>query len=309
MSLRIALVGAVQSTEAALAALAAAGHAPIAVLTLPAEKQARHSDFVDLGPAAEVAGAQVWRVDDVNGEDVIARLAALDLDLILVIGWSRICGEAFRAVPRIGAIGYHPTLLPMMRGRAALAWTILLDVRRTGGTLFWLGEGVDDGDIAAQRAFDLRGTETLPELMAMQLDALRPMIAELVGRLAAGERPAVAQRHEDATHLAIRRPEDGAIDWCEPAQVIERLAHALTRPYPGAFTTLRGRKLFVWSARAAHYPNWHALTGQVFTYEDGVPIVRCGNGTDLALTDYSFEDDEAGAPPRRLTGQPRMGGR
>ena len=307
MTLRVALVGAVRSTEVALRALAECGHAPVLVFTLPVEKQARHSDFVDLGPLAAELGVPIVRVDDVNGAEAVAALREAEPDLLLVIGWSRLCGDEFREVPRLGTLGYHPTLLPKMRGRAALAWTILLDVKRTGGTLFWMDEGVDSGPIAAQEEFDIPPATNLLGLIDLQLSALARMIPPLFAQLERGATPSQPQDHSEATYLAVRRPADGEIDWSQSAEEIERLVRAVTRPFPGAFSRLGEREVVVWSARVVRYPQWYASIGQVFTYEGEAPVVRCGGGTDLALTDYEIRPASDGdSPPAAIKGQPRF---
>ena len=308
MSLRIALVGAVQTTERALRTLVRTGNAPALLVTLHPDKNARHSDYVDLAPLAESLGVEVVHVGDVNDPDLLGRLEALELDLAMVIGWSRLCGPEFIATPRLGTLGYHPTLLPAMRGRAALGWTILLDVRETGGTLFWMDDGVDSGDIAAQQPIALTGREALGQLMDLQLDALEAMLPPLMEQLGRGERPAREQDHGQATFLALRRPEDGEIDWSQPAAEIERLVRSMTRPYPGAFTFHRGHKLTIWSAELASYPQWFAQTGQVFTFDRDRPVVRCGGGTDLALVEFELEAGASGGDKARsLRGQPRLG--
>jgi methionyl-tRNA formyltransferase len=308
VTLRIALVGAVQSTERALRTLARSGHPPLLLLTLPPEKSARHSDYVDLHPLAASLGVDVLDVTDVNRPEVLERLKSLDLDVAMVIGWSRICGPEFVAIPRLGTLGFHPTLLPVMRGRAALAWTILLDVRETGSTLFWIDEGVDSGAIAAQQAIALEGSESLGQLMALQLDALEGMLTGLVEQLSRGERPAREQDQARATYLALRRPEDGEIDWMKPASEIERLIRAVSRPYPGAFTFLAGKKLIIWSARLASHPDWIALPGQLFTFDGDSPVVRCGDGADLVLSEFELEEPAAaGDKAPSLKGQPRLG--
>ena len=307
MTLRVVLVGAVWSTEVALRALAKCGHTPVQLFTLPLEKQARHSDFVDLGPLAEELGAPLLRVEDVNGAEALAALRAAKPDVAMVIGWSRICGAEFRAAASLGTLGYHPTLLPEMRGRAALAWTLLLDLKRSGGSLFWMDEGIDSGDIAAQQAFDIPDGTTLGDLIGLQKDALAAMIPPLFDALASGNRPAEPQDHDRATYLAIRRRADGEIDWSRSADEIERLVRAVTRPYPGAFSRLGEREVTIWAARAARYPEWHALTGQVFTYEDGAPVVRCGGGTDLVLADYEIRPaDDGDRASAAIKGQPRF---
>lgn len=307
MTLRVALVGAVQSTQVALRALADCGHAPALVFTIPVEKQARHSDFVDLAPLAAELDVPLVRVDDVNGPEAVAALREAAPDLLLVIGWSRLCGAEFRGIARLGTLGYHPTMLPKMRGRAALAWTILLDLERSGGTLFWMDEGVDSGPIAAQEAFDIPPGTDLHGLMALQMSALAAMIPPLMGQLERGAVPSQPQDHGEATYLAVRRAADGEIDWTRTADEIERLVRAVTRPYPGAFSRLGDREVAVWRARVVRYPQWFASIGQVFTYEDGVPVVRCGGGTDLALAEYEFRPARDGDPaPAAIRGQPRF---
>jgi methionyl-tRNA formyltransferase len=307
VSLRIGIVGAVRSTETALATLAAAGHTPAVLVTLPVEKQARHSDFVDLGPLADQLGVAVLRAGDVNTPAVLEELARFELDVLFVVGWSRICGPGFRALARVGALGYHPTLLPKMRGRAALAWTIILGLERTGATVFWLDEGVDSGDIAAQEEFEIPPYATVSELYDLHLEALRRMLPPLFAQLAAGEIPSQVQDHRAATYLAVRRPAHGEIRWSEEAAAIERLVRGVSRPYPGAFTTLAGRKLLIWSAKVVAFPNWHAQVGQAFAIEDGAPVVRCGAGTDLALLDFELEDAADPPPLKLLRGQPVLG--
>jgi methionyl-tRNA formyltransferase len=129
----------------------------------------------------------------------------------------------------------------------------------------------------------------------------------LIEQLERGERPARVQDDSQATYLAVRRPADGEIDWTSTAGEIERLVRAVTRPFPGAFSRLGEREVVVWSARVVHYPNWHASIGQVFAYEDGAPVVRCGGGTDLALTDYEIRPALDGdPPPAAIRGQPRF---
>lgn len=307
MTLRIAVVGAVGTTEVAIRALAGCGHPPVAIVTIPLELRDRHSDFVDLEPLARQCGATVIRAADTADPAVPEALGALDLDIVLVVGWSRVCGPEIRRIPRIGALGYHPTFLPKMRGRAALAWTIILDVRETAGTLFWLDEGVDSGDIAAQRAFTVAPDMTLQALLDRHLVALEEMIPPLFRSLAKGERPAVPQDHEQATYLAVRRPSHGEIDWTRPAAEIERLIRAVSRPYPGAFTFLRGQKVMVWSAKVVRYPQWHAQTGQVFAHERSAPIVRCGEGTDLALIEYEMVPAAEPGDVAAISGQPLLG--
>ncbi|MDP8993377.1 MAG: methionyl-tRNA formyltransferase [Pseudomonadota bacterium] len=272
------------------------------------EKRSWHSDFADLEQVAFEFGIPIMRVSDVNTEPTLELLRRLAPDVLLVVGWSRICGREFRNSAKIGALGFHPTLLPNMRGRSALAWTILLELETSGGTLFWLDDGVDSGDIAAQRSFQLPPGSTLEELIDRQRETLSRMIPPLFEQLAGGEVPGEPQDEKNATYAAARRPEDGEIVWAHSSYEIERLIRAVSRPYPGAFTYLKGRKLVVWSAKVVKRSDWFAQTGQMFAEEDGFPIVRCGEGTDLMLIEYSFDEDSGRPRPAlSISGQPKLG--
>lgn len=299
--LSVVLVGAVNSTQVVFDSLVKHGVPPRLLMTLPENEAHRHSDHVDLVPMAEAIGAEVWQGLDINSSDAIKRVTAHEPDVVMVVGWSRICGPEFLSQARVGTIGYHPTQLPRMRGRAALAWTILLDLTETAGTLFWMDEGMDSGDIAAQRSFVVPRRVRLPELMGLQMEALDNMLESLLPRLLANETPRLVQDHSQASYLAHRRPEDGLIDWSCTADEIDRLIRAVTAPYPGAFTYLRDEKLTVWEAEPVSMPQWHASVGQVFTYEAGMPVVRCGSGTSLLVRHYELP------AARLLRGQVRLG--
>ncbi|HEX8391000.1 MAG TPA: methionyl-tRNA formyltransferase [Longimicrobium sp.] len=281
--MRTVLVGAVESTRVALEAMAAAGHAPEALLTLPPERSRRHSDYVDLVPTAERLGVRVIHAPDVNHPDAVAELRRMVPDHVLVIGWSQICRDDFLSVPRRGALGYHPSLLPRNRGRAVISWTVLQGVRETGSTLFWLDQGMDSGDIAAQVRLAVAEDETASSLYALHMDALARMLAELMPRLADGTAPRVAQDHSQATYCARRTPADGLIDWTRDADRVWALIRASGDPYPGAFTFQGGERLAVWEADRVHDPRYWGLPGQVQAMDEDGVLVQCGDGGHVRL--------------------------
>jgi methionyl-tRNA formyltransferase len=308
--MKIIVVGAVESTAVAIEQMCLQGLVPAAIITLPKQKRTLHSDYVDLSDIAAIHGIDILEEADVNTQECIDAVARLEPDFIFVIGWSRLVKEPFRNLASKGVLGYHPTLLPKMRGRAALAWTILLDIRNTGGTLFWIDEGIDSGNIAVQRSFDMEGTEYLADLYARQMDILSLMIQELIGELKAGQIPAATQEHGEATYLALRRPSDGLIDWACSAEEIQRAIRAVSKPYPGAFSYLDGAIVRIWRARVVDYAEWHALTGQIFLYDNHQPVVRCGYHTALLLEEYELEQaaNNVGGPVKMI-GQKRMSAR
>lgn len=303
---RVVLIGAVDSTRVAFEALIEAQFALDLLITLPLDRSGMHSDYVDLQSLADAHGVPMAATANVNSDAMLEQMRSLRPDFIFVIGWSRLVGEALRSCAARGVLGFHPAPLPKGRGRSALAWTILLGMRETAGTLFWIDEGVDSGPIATQSAFALSPRVDLPELYAQHIDALRAMFRDLLARLKAGEIPAIVQDESQATYFALRRPEDGLIDWNDSACAIDRLVRAVTRPYPGAFTTHAGRQVMIWRGEPVEAPEWHAQVGQVFLIENGALYVRCGGDTSFRVDEYEILGEPEGRPTV-IKGQPRLG--
>lgn len=296
--MRAIVIGAVESSRVTIEAIAAATDWTLAAaISLPLSLAQRHSDFIDLAAAAGAAGAPILRVRNINDADALALIEDLRPDYAFVIGWSQICGPAFRALLPDAVIGYHPAALPRLRGRAVIPWTILAGEAITGGTLFWIDEGVDSGAILAQRFFHVAPDETATTLYARHMVALRAMLGDALGALAGETPPRIVQDERHATWAARRTAADGEVDWSRPAAEIERLVRAVTHPYPGASSLAGASRLTIWQARLAAGGRRHcAMPGQVVAGDGQSFTVMCGDGMALEVTDWTSAD---GVPPRQ----------
>lgn len=285
--MKFVFVGAVEGSKVALESLIRAGFFPSLVVTLPVEAAHRHSDFANLAPLAQTVRSTVHYTTNINAPETLEAIREANPDLCLVIGWSQICRQPFRSIPRIGNIGFHPALLPRLRGRAVIPWTILTDQTTTGSTLFWLDEGVDSGPILLQETFDVDRMETARSLYLKHLDALQGMLPEAMRLIQAGSAPRLEQDHSQATYCAKRTAEDGLIDWREPAKNVLRLIRAVGDPYPGAFTYYRGERLIIDSATLfPRSDRYIGLTGQVQCRTENGFAVRCGDGICIEVRDW-----------------------
>ena len=97
-------------------------------------------------------GLPVIRVKNINDE--LPLVATLKPDLIVMAGWRQILGEEFLNLPKEGVVGFHPTLLPKGRGSAPIINSIISGFKRSGITFFYVGSGIDDGDIIGQDKFE-----------------------------------------------------------------------------------------------------------------------------------------------------------
>lgn len=288
--MRAAVVGAVGSTAVLLEKLeqSEGWEVPI-IVTLPEELYGRHSDLVELSGHAQRLGALLHRTARTNDPETLEAILAAEPDFIFVVGWSQLCSAEFLALRPGKVIGYHPAALPRLRGRAALPWTILLDERITAGSLFWMAEGTDDGDLLAQKFFHLAGDETVAELYERHMQCLGDMLEETLPMLACGQERRTRQDERYATWATRRTAADGLIRWENSAATIDRLVRAVGRPYPGAFCYAQGRKLTVWSCEIPAGPSrHHAIIGQVIERSETRLLVQTGEGL-IALTDWDIE--------------------
>jgi methionyl-tRNA formyltransferase len=240
-------------------------------------------------------GVEVRKVDSINAPEVVADIRALAPDVIVVMSWSGMIGKELLAVPRLGVIGMHPTLLPENRGRAPIPWALIHGLEKTGVSLFYYVEAADAGDLLAQDEIPITEEDTALTLGLKVDDACVRCTLRVLAGLEDGTVTRTPQDHSRATFWPRRRPEDGVIDWSKPARDLYNWVRGLTRPYPGAFTFFGGRKVFVWSAAVAHGNNGVA-PGTVVGVTDAALLVATGDGM-LALTTLQAEggDDLTGA--------------
>jgi methionyl-tRNA formyltransferase len=279
--MRLILVGAVQSSWHALDELIKQGLKPVLVCTLRLDLATRHSDFTDLRPLAQDNDIPVLEVNNINAPEVLAHLRSLEPDYILVFGWSQLLKDDLLNLPRHGCLGLHPSLLPKNRGRALLPWTILSGTEETGVSVFFLDEGVDSGDIVAQRRIDVAPDETAQSLYEKVACSLREIITSDMVPLLKDDKPlpAYPQEHAQATYYAMRVPSDGWIDWQQSAYDIWTLIRAAGKPYPGAFTVYRDQRVIIWQSNLREDFNHTGVPGQILTRNDDLSVtVQCGQG-------------------------------
>ncbi len=295
---RILFVGAVLEGHRCLEALVDAGERVDAIVTIDPELGATTSGWVPFDDLAARLDVPLLTVRNLNRPEEVARVAGLRPDLIVVIGWTRLLGEELLRLPRLGAVGFHASLLPRYRGRAPVNWAIINGESETGNTMFFLDPGVDTGDIIDQRAIPIEETDDCATLYEKVADAGTAMLLEHLPALRAGTAPRRRQDERLATVMPRRRPEDGRIDWSRGRRALFDWVRALTHPYPGAFTELGGRRLFIWRAETGREAT-AAQPGTVLDGPDGSIEVATGDGTLRLLAVQWDGEPEGGAQELR----------
>lgn len=218
-----------------------------------------------------------------NNEEFISRLAELRPDAIVVVGYGRIIPQWMIDLPALGNLNVHASLLPKYRGAAPIQWAIAQGETVTGVTTMRIDAGLDTGDILLQRELPIAAEDTA-ETMALKLAAVgADLMVETLRGLQAGEIRPRAQDHAQATSAPILKKEDGQINFHRSAVEIWNRLRGF-QPWPGAYTTFRGKSLQIFAATPV---NMEALVGTI-TLRGGGAFVGCSAHTALELLEVQM---------------------
>ncbi|MEW5765376.1 MAG: methionyl-tRNA formyltransferase [Acidobacteriota bacterium] len=285
---RLVFMGTPDFARASLRALLEAGLRPAAVFTQPDKAQGRGRKVAPppVKVLAESEGLPVLQPASLKDPAAQEALRALEPDLIVVAAYGKILPKAVLEVPRFGCINVHASLLPRHRGASPVSHAIWEGDEVTGVSIMRMEEGLDTGPVYAQRA--------IPVPEGATTGTLTPVLAELGGRLLVEVLPGIvsgdlepeAQDEAGATYAPRLRPEDGRLDFSQPARRLERQVRALS-PWPGAFVTVRSERVKVERSLLGGSAPAEARPGEVVS---GPPVsVACGDGRCLVLTDLQRE--------------------
>ena len=231
-----------------LEALIAAGHEISLVVSQPDRPvgRAQTPTAPPVKQAALAAGLPVTQPEKIrNNLEFRAQLEAIAPDAIVVVAYGRIIPPWMLALPRFGCINLHGSLLPKYRGAAPIQWAVAMGDAFTGNTTMLLEEGLDTGPILLQQSVEIDPEKTAVDLFESLAKDGAPLMVETLAGLDAGTVLPQSQNHAGATYAPMLDREDGRIDFGA------RAAHEIYnrwrgfQPWPGAFSTLDGKKLIV----------------------------------------------------------------
>lgn len=236
--LKVVFLGSSEFGVTVLEALVEGGVVPKLVLTRPDRPAGRglHARPTPVRAAAEAAGLEVWTPDRARGQQVAARLAALEPDVLVTAAYGQIVGHDVLALPKLAAVNVHPSALPLYRGPDPIRRALWDGCSETAVTIQLMADEVDAGDILAQEHVAIAPDE--------DAGALEARLAEVGGRALVGVLRTLAtdsavprpQDHGLATYAAKIAPAEELVDFTLPADVLARRVRALA-PRPGLRAT------------------------------------------------------------------------
>jgi methionyl-tRNA formyltransferase len=224
------------------------GVSPQLVVTYP-DSPHENIWFRSVKTLAEKEKIPLIITENPNQEGIIQQIRKTNPDLIFSFYFRQMLGQEILNLARKAALNMHGSLLPKFRGRCPINWVLIHGEKETGVTLHHMTQKPDQGDIVSQRRVAILDNDTVATLAPKIAGAAGILLRNSWPMIESASIPRFPQDERQATYFSARRPEDGLIRWDRPAAEIHNLIRAVTHPYPGAFTHLGGRKLFIWKAR------------------------------------------------------------
>jgi methionyl-tRNA formyltransferase len=223
-------------------------------------------------------GIPCLQVERPNAPGAIAALQKVEADLFVVVAYGAILSKELLAVPKLGAINLHASLLPAFRGASPIQAAILAGLENTGVTTMLMDEGLDTGDILLQREVPIAPEETAGELSARLAEEGATLLPASVDEVANGSPNRRPQDHARATLTKKIRKADGRLDFVQSAKAVHDRARAMT-PWPGAMAAFDGGLVRFERTRVAAGTDAAAEPGAILGEGDhGGLVVACGTG-------------------------------
>lgn len=214
-----------------------------------------------------------------------AQLESIRPDAIIVVAYGRIIPPWMLALPRLGNINVHASLLPKYRGAAPIQWAIANGETVTGVTTMHIDAGLDTGDMLLKAELPIRSEDTAVSLAPRLSELGASLLVQTLRALERGEIQATPQDNAEATHAPILRKEDGAIDFSRTATETWNRLRGF-QPWPGAFTTFRGKQLTIHSARPI---GGTAIPTAELVFKDDTLYLGAARNTALELIEVQPE--------------------
>jgi len=302
--MRIALMGQAAFGADVLKGLLAKGRQVVGVFCPPD----RGAKLDPLKEAALVAGLPVFQPRRLKDPEAYEQMVSLRPDLAVLAFVTDIVPEKVLKVPKLGAICYHPSILPRYRGASAINWAIINGETKTGLTIFWADAGIDTGDMLLQKEVEIGPEETTGEVYFNKLYPLGvEAVLEAVDLVAEGKAPHIPQDHSRATYDPPCDEKVAGLDWHKPGRKVFNFIRGCD-PQPGATTTFKGEKVKLYNARFLDEAD-QASPGEILAVTDKGLKIAVQGGALLVNRLRTKELGKVKAPDFIQARQPQVGER
>jgi methionyl-tRNA formyltransferase len=242
-----------------------------------------NADYSDISLIASVKNIPFIKTKNVNEEEVLAWVRMLQPETVYCFGWNSFLGKEFLQIPSKGVIGYHPAALPQNRGRHPIIWALVLGLKQTASTFFFMGEGADDGDIVSQKFIEVHFEDNAKTLYERLVEVSKLQVIEFSMLLKENRLNVRKQEHSQSNLWRKRSKIDGRIDFRMASESIYYLIRGLTNPYPGATVEVNGTEHTIWKASISTTVHENFEPGKILKNDKGKLLIKCGLRNEAIL--------------------------
>jgi len=276
---KIIFMGTPEFSVPSLKALIDHGHNVQAVITQPDRPKGRGRKMVP-SPIKQLAARnqlEVLQPEKVSDEQFCDLIRSKTPDILIVVAFGQLLKKNLLAIPRWGVLNIHASLLPKYRGAAPIHWAILNNEPTTGLTAMRMDEGLDTGPILLKEVVPIGTDETAGELHDRLAKLSGDFLLKTLEGLAKNQLTEKAQDHTLTSYAPKIDRNMSLINWNQPAQAVSALIRALD-PWPGAFTTFKGKEIKLFSSRIIGEERLNTEPGRVLGHAEGALEVETSNG-------------------------------
>jgi methionyl-tRNA formyltransferase len=270
--MKIILIGTVQFSNACLFKLIELKANIVGVVTKKESKF--NSDFADLSPTALANEIPILLCENINKRENLDWVKRLEPDIIFCFGWSNLLGKEILELPKLGVLGFHPSALPLNRGRHPIIWAIALGLTKTASTFFLMDEGADTGDIVSQKEILIDSNDDAGMLYKKITDTALVQLEEILQSFIKGHIVRIKQNLGEGNTWRKRNKNDGLIDFRMSSTTINNLIRALSKPYLGAHILFNGNEFKVWTSFVVEFENINIEPGKVLNIKGNHILIK-----------------------------------
>ena len=246
-----------------------------------------NSDFCDISYIAKENNIDYLYVENINEIKNIEWIKNKQPDIIFCFGFSNLIKKEILSIPKMGVVGFHPTKLPQNRGRHPIIWSLVLGLKKSASTFFFMDEGADSGDILSQKEFEISYKDSAKTLYEKIINIALEQVELFLPKLIKKEFSTTKQDNSKTNYWRKRTKKDGEIDFRMDSYSIYNLVRALTKPYIGAHLIYKGEEIKIWKIQEEKYNTPNIEPGKVLLVENGEIVIKCGNGA-VRIIEHEF---------------------
>ncbi len=302
--MRVVFMGTPDFAAESLRAVLDAGHEVAGVFTQPDRPKGRGMKLTpcETKQLALERGLTVYQPDSVRTEEALELMRSLAPDVLCVVAYGKILPDAMLAIPRLGAVNVHGSLLPKYRGAAPIQWSVLNGDEYAGVTTMYLAHDMDAGDIIYREATPVGEYETAGELFDRLAAMGARLLVKTLAAMEAGSAPREEQNHAEATYVGQLDKSICPIDWeAGPREIVKHICGL--NPWPVATMELNGETLKVYAARYTDTVTGKAPGSVVSAGKAGLEIA-CGGGKSVMITELQAPGKKRMSAHDWLVGHP-----